>query len=234
MADLIVTDLTKSYPTPSEPLVVLDGVSLEMSRGESLAVVGPSGSGKSTLLSILGALDTPTSGTVRLGGINPAELDEPGLAQFRADKIGFIFQEHHLLPQCTVLENVLVPLLAKGAVGTVGVERAEQLLGRVSLADRLTHRPAELSGGERQRVAIARALIRQPLLVLADEPTGALDSATADRVADLLLELQSEQETLLITVTHKESLAQRMDCYKRLTDGRFVDTPTSTAKISDD
>lgn len=221
MPDLVVTDLTKAYPTPAEPLVVLDGVSLELSRGESLAVVGPSGSGKSTLLAILGTLDTPTDGEVRLDGVDPFASDEPGLARFRAERIGFVFQEHHLLPQCSVLENVQLPLLADGPVNAEGADRARRLLERVGLSDRLTHRPAELSGGERQRVAIARALVREPLLVLADEPTGSLDAATSDRVADLLLELQREQNTLLVTVTHSESLADRMDRSVRLTAGRL-------------
>ena len=224
MADLVVTDLAKSYPTPGEPLAVLDGVSLTLSRGESLAVVGPSGSGKSTLLAILGALDTPTSGSVRLDGDDPFVADEEGLARFRADRIGFVFQEHHLLPQCTVLENTLVPLLANGSADAAGEQRAHELLERVGLNDRLTHRPAELSGGERQRVALARALVRRPLLVLADEPTGSLDTATSDRIADLLLEILREQNTMLVAVTHSDALASRMDRRVRLVGGRLEES----------
>lgn len=219
MSDLVVTDLSKSYPTPADPLVVLDGVSLELARGESLAVVGPSGSGKSTLLSILGTLETPSTGSVTLDGADPFSLSERDLARFRADKIGFVFQEHHLLPQCSVLENVLVPLLADGAPSKASESRARDLLARVGLSERLSHRPAELSGGERQRAAIARALVREPLLVLADEPTGNLDAETAAAVGELLLELQREQNTLLVAVTHSQELAASMQHTARLRAG---------------
>lgn len=220
MSDLVVTNLSKSYPTPAEPLVVLDGVNLEVSRGESLAVVGPSGCGKSTLLSILGALDDPTAGEYTLDGMNPATLSEQELAKFRATQIGFVFQEHYLLPQCSVLENVLVPLLSDGKATKADSERATELLRRVGLGERLTHRPAQLSGGERQRAAIARSLIRDPLLLLADEPTGSLDQQTAEGIADLLLELQSERNSLLIAVTHSTDFAKRMGRQLRLVDGR--------------
>src|SRR5207253_4264054 len=175
--------------------------------GENAAILGPSGSGKSTLLSILGTLEPPTSGSVFLAGKNPFALDEAELAAFRRESIGFVFQDHHLLPQCTVLENVLVPFLADGSATQDDVQRAADLLGRVGLAERLTHRPAELSGGERQRVAIARALVRGPTLLLADEPTGNLDRTTARSIAELLLELQTEQNTILVVVTHSEILA---------------------------
>src|SRR4051812_31518957 len=161
-ADLIVTDLRKEYPTPTRPLVVLRGVRLTLSPGERLAVVGPSGSGKSTLLNILGTLDTPTTGTVQLAGVDPFALPANDLAAFRSRSIGFIFQDHHLLPQCTAMENVLLPRLALGSTTEDDRVRAIELLGRVGLADRVTHLPAELSGGERQRVAIARALINRP------------------------------------------------------------------------
>lgn len=221
MSDLVVRELSKAYPTPTDPLVVLDGISLEMSRGESLAVVGPSGSGKSTLLSILGTLEEPTEGGVTLDGADPFTLDEEQLSGFRANQIGFVFQEHHLLPQCSVFENVLVPLLAEGSIQHGARERGLRLLERVGLSDRLMHRPAELSGGERQRAAIARALVREPLLVLADEPTGNLDSETARSVAGLLLELQQEQNSLLIAVTHSDELAAVMQHTARLRAGKL-------------
>ncbi|WP_146445570.1 ABC transporter ATP-binding protein [Botrimarina colliarenosi] len=223
MPDLVVQRLTKSFPTPAEPLVVLDGVDLRVGPGESLAVVGPSGSGKSTLLAILGALDEPTGGSVTLGGVDPFTLGEREQAAFRAESIGFVFQDHYLLPQCTVLENVLVPLLADGQASGEDADRATELLRRVGLGERLTHRPAQLSGGERQRAAIARALVRDPLLLLADEPTGALDSRNADAVADLLLELQSGRAGMLIAVTHSDAFAARMGRPTHLLDGRLVE-----------
>lgn len=219
MPELAVSQLTKSYPTPAEPLVVLDGVDLRVNSGESLAVVGPSGSGKTTLLAILGALDEPTSGSVTLDGTDPFSLGESALAHYRAENIGFVFQEHYLLPQCTVLENVLVPLLSDGAAGSDDADRATDLLERVGLGERLTHRPAQLSGGERQRAAIARALIRDPLLLLADEPTGALDARNADAIADLLLDLQSTREGMLIAVTHSGEFAARMGRQARISEG---------------
>ncbi len=222
MADLIVNAVSKSYPTPSEPLVVLDGIDLELARGESLAIVGPSGSGKSTLLSILGTLDTPTSGSVTISGEDPFSIDESALAKFRAQKIGFIFQDHHLLPQCSALENVLVPLLSDGSADKEDHSQAERLLDQVGLTDRLTHRPSELSGGERQRVAIARSLIRSPELLLADEPTGNLDQASAETVAGLLEELSTEQDRMLITVTHSETLAKRMHRSARIEAGKLL------------
>src|SRR4051794_20666024 len=197
-AGLVVENVAKEYPTPAEPLRVLTGVSLLLRRGENVAILGPSGSGKSTLLSILGTLEPPTSGTVRLAGKDPFALGEPDLAAFRRENIGFVFQDHHLLPQCTVLENVLVPFLADGSASETDVQRATDLLRRVGLSERMAHRPSELSGGERQRVAIARALVRDPLLLLADEPTGNLDRTTAHSIADLLLELQRERSTILV------------------------------------
>lgn len=219
---LTVDNVTKEYPTPAEPLVVLRGVSLELNRGQSLAILGPSGSGKSTLLAILGALDRPTSGHVKLGTDDPFTFDEGELAAYRRDRVGFVFQDHHLLPQLSVLENVLTPLLADGRPSDGDVERAENLLERVGLSQRTTHRPAELSGGERQRVAIARALVRSPALLLADEPTGNLDSTTADAVSRLLVELQQEHNSLLIVVTHSQALADKMQQQKRIEDGRLI------------
>jgi len=203
---LEVTDVAKNYSTPRGPLVVLSGISLRLSRGEAVAIMGPSGSGKSTLLHILGALDTPTSGCVTLDGANPFELDEKALAAFRNQKIGFVFQDHCLLPQCSVLENVLTPTLVAQS-GKDSAERARDLLDQVGLSERLDHRPAELSGGEKQRVALARALINEPVLLLCDEPTGNLDSKSAGTVASLLLELHARQKTILVVVTHSAELA---------------------------
>jgi lipoprotein-releasing system ATP-binding protein len=220
--ELVVEDIVKEYPTPAEPLRILSGISFELHRGDNVAILGPSGSGKSTLLSILGTLEPPTSGTVRLGGIDPFSLGENKLADFRRHNIGFVFQEHHLLPQCTVLENVLVPFLADGSANEDDQRRASDLLDRVGLANRLTHRPAELSGGERQRVAIARALVREPMLLLADEPTGNLDRTTAVSIADLLIELQAERNTILVIVTHSEALAATLKRRVELDSGRLV------------
>jgi lipoprotein-releasing system ATP-binding protein len=205
---LEVKDLKKQYPTPRGPLDILSDVSLTLSRGDAVAVMGPSGSGKSTLLYILGALEPPTSGTVTLDGRNPFELAEKELAEFRNKQIGFIFQDHCLLPQCSVLENVLTPTLVTAANGDFS-KRAKGLLTQVGLAERLDHRPAELSGGEKQRVALARALIRGPLLLLCDEPTGNLDRNSADRVATLLLDLHANQQNILVVVTHSAELASR-------------------------
>ena len=222
MPELAVTNLSKSYPTPAEPLEVLRDVNFSLAGGESLAVVGPSGSGKSTLLAILGALDTPTSGSVTLDGQNPFALSSASLPAYRAANIGFVFQDHHLLPQCTVLENVLVPLLADGVASDAQQTAARDLLERVGLSDRLTHRPAELSGGERQRVAIARALVRDPAILLADEPTGNLDQTTGQQVADLLLEIQQQRDSILIVVTHSLELASAMDRRLRLELGQLI------------
>jgi lipoprotein-releasing system ATP-binding protein len=219
---LVAENLVKEFPTPGEPLRVLSGVSIQLRRGENLAIVGPSGSGKSTLLSILGTLEPPTSGHVRLGGQDPFALDEVALAHFRSRQIGFVFQEHHLLPQCTVLENVLVPFLADGVATHMDDQHAEHLLERVGLAERLDHRPAELSGGERQRVALARALVREPTLLLADEPTGNLDRTTARSITELLLELQAEANTILVVVTHSAALASALGRRMELDAGRLV------------
>ena len=205
---LDVSQIEKTYPTPRGPLSILSGVSFTLRRGDAAAIMGPSGAGKSTLLYILGGLEQPTSGTVTLDGRNPFTLSEKELAAFRNQSIGFIFQDHCLLPQCSVLENVLVPTLVANDAADA-VPRARDLLAQVGLKDRLDHRPAELSGGEKQRVALARALIRKPLLLLCDEPTGNLDQASADVVASLLLELHQRQETILIVVTHSAELAAR-------------------------
>jgi len=205
---LSVQNLDKDYPTRSGPLKVLAGVNLKVERGESLAIMGPSGSGKSTLLHILGTLDTPTRGKVSLDGIDPFDLPEPKLAAFRNRRIGFVFQDHHLLPQCSVLENVILPTLVNPESKKEEVEKhARALLERVGLSQRITHFPAELSGGERQRVAVARALIQKPVLLLADEPTGNLDRVNAEGVGRLLLDLHREDKTILIVVTHSAELA---------------------------
>jgi len=219
MTHLSVEHVAKQYPTRGEPLVVLRDVSLELQRGENVAILGPSGSGKSTLLSIIGGLELPSSGRVVLDGQDPATLDEPALAAFRNRRIGFVFQDHHLLPQCSVLENVLVPTVAAGPIRPETMDRARRLLERVGLSERLDHRPAELSGGERQRVALARALINSPLLLLADEPTGDLDRTNAVRVGELLLELQQQEQTMLIVVTHSPRLAAMMSRRLELDDG---------------
>jgi lipoprotein-releasing system ATP-binding protein len=222
IAELVVDNIAKEFQTPAEPLRILSDVSLRMQSGENLAILGPSGSGKSTLLSILGTLEPPTSGSVSLAGQDPFALDEARLAAFRRENIGFVFQEHHLLPQCTVLENVLVPFLADGAATADEQKKAAELLQRVGLAERLTHRPAELSGGERQRVAIARALVREPTLILADEPTGNLDRTTAESITRLLLELQAERNAILVVVTHSDAVAAALGRRMELDSGRLI------------
>jgi lipoprotein-releasing system ATP-binding protein len=221
MPDLVVENVTKQFPTRSDPLVVLSGASLSLSGGQNAAILGPSGSGKSTLLHIIGTLDRPSSGRVELLGEDPFQLDEPKLAAFRNHRIGFVFQDHHLLPQCSVLENVLVPTIADGAASNEDIDRARMLLDRVGLGQRLEHRPAELSGGERQRAAIARALIRKPALLLADEPTGNLDRTTAASISDLLVELHRHEGTMMLVVTHSLDLAGRMDQRLELDEGRL-------------
>jgi lipoprotein-releasing system ATP-binding protein len=220
-ADISLIGLSKDFTGAAGQLSILRNVDLSLSRGDALAVTGPSGSGKSTLLYIVGMLDELTAGKIEVLGSDPAGMSESELANFRNEHIGFIFQDHHLLPQCTVLENVLIPLLAGNGVADADEQRARELLTRVGLADRVTHRPAQLSGGERQRVAVCRALINQPEILLADEPTGNLDHATADAVGDLLLELSREQNVLLICVTHSTELANRFPQHMELRDGRL-------------
>ena len=212
---LEVTGLAKSYPTPRGALDILSGVDLTLRPGDAASIVGPSGSGKSTLLYMLGALEPPTAGAVTLDGVAPFTLPPAELAAFRNRRVGFVFQDHLLLPQCTVLENVLIPtLVGDGADGAV--DRARELLDRAGLADRIDHRPGELSGGERQRVALARALIRRPPLLLCDEPTGNLDRAAGGVVADMLFDLHAQQETVLVVVTHNAELAARCPVRYRL------------------
>jgi lipoprotein-releasing system ATP-binding protein len=221
-ADLIVTGLCKEYLTASGSLTVLNGVDLSLTRGDGLAVTGPSGSGKSSLLFVLGGLERPTQGSVKLRGKDVFAVDETELAAWRQESVGFVFQEHHLLPQCTVLENVLIPRLAGPGTTAEDVARATQLLERVGLKPRMEHRPAQLSGGERQRVAVCRALINQPALLLADEPTGNLDRANAASIGSLLLELSRDVGSVLICVTHSADLASRFPRRAELRDGRLT------------
>jgi ABC-type lipoprotein export system ATPase subunit len=221
-----LSEISKTFDSTEggELVRVLGSVSLEIRRGESVAIVGPSGSGKSTLLNIIGTLDRPTSGRLMLEDQDLTRLDEIELAEVRSRRIGFVFQAHHLLPQCTVLENVLVPTLATKdrAIRDGARARAQRLLERVGLGPRLSHRPGQLSGGERQRVAVVRALINNAELLLADEPTGALDRASAHNLAQLLTELNREEGVTLVVVTHAPDLAQRMGRVLELRDGRLV------------
>ena len=223
---LSVADVAKQYPTPRGALTVLEGVSMTLAPGDAAAVTGPSGSGKSTLLYMLGALEPPSAGTITLGGRNPFALSAKDVAEFRNSQIGFVFQDHALLPQCTVLENVLIPTMVapKNGSATDIPARARGLLEQVGLAERLDHRPGELSGGEKQRVAIARALIRAPQLILCDEPTGNLDQATAVTVASLLLDLHRQQQSILIVVTHSDRLAAQFPIRFEISGGRLQRT----------
>jgi ABC-type lipoprotein export system ATPase subunit len=217
-----LNDVSKVYDTGAEPLAVLSGVSLTVEPGETVAVTGPSGCGKSTLLNLIGGLDTPTSGEVSVGGHKLADMAEEELARLRNTEVGFIFQAHHLLPQCTVLENVLLPLLPSGQVDDAARKRAKELLDAVGLVDRDDHRPTQLSGGECQRVAVVRALINDPVVVLADEPTGALDGANAERLVDLLVELNESHGVTVVMVSHAPHLAARMKRSLQLDKGQLV------------
>ena len=227
---LVADNVSKSYPTPRGELPVVQDVSLQLMRGEAIAIMGPSGSGKSTLLYILGALEPPSSGTVTLDGRNPFELNDRQQAAFRNRHIGFVFQDHSLLPQCSVLENVLTPTLVAPADERKGnpesdADRARKLLDQVGLSGRLDHRPGELSGGEKQRAAVARALIRNPVLLLCDEPTGNLDAVSADAVAGLLLDLHAARNTILVVVTHSPVLAERFPVKYQMRDGTLKLNP---------
>jgi lipoprotein-releasing system ATP-binding protein len=219
-----VSRVSKLYDTPAGPITVLRDLDLRVAAGETVAIVGPSGSGKTTLLNLLGALDQPSSGSIVIDGVKIADLESAAAARFRNRSIGFIFQLHYLLPQCTILENVLVPRLAGDwdeDAGTVR-RRAESLLEQVGLKDRMLHRPWQLSGGEQLRVAIARSLINRPKLILADEPTGSLDPSTGERIGDLLLRTNEIAQAALVVVTHNPALAQRMKKTFRLEAGRLV------------
>jgi len=218
---LNVANLSKEYPTPRGPLAVLSDVSFSLATGDAAAIMGPSGSGKSSLLYVLGALEPPTSGTITLDGRDPFQLPAAQLAAFRNESVGFVFQDHCLLPQCTVLENVLIPTLVArrdASNGARDTERARRLVEQVGLGPRIDHRPGELSGGERQRVAIARALVREPRLLLCDEPTGNLDRASADQVASLILELHRQRQGILVIVTHSAQLAATLPVRFELVD----------------
>jgi ABC-type lipoprotein export system ATPase subunit len=223
LLQLLEVDMEYAASTDAARVRVLQGVNLEVQAGEALAIVGPSGCGKSTLLNLMGTLDRPTRGKVLLDGENLAELDAVRLAEVRSRCLGFVFQSHHLLPQCTVLENVLVPTLAaRGGSSREGAqERAQRLLEKVGLGQRLGHRPGQLSGGERQRVAVVRALINQPRLLLADEPTGALDRVSAESLGELLVRLNAEEDVALVVVTHALDLANRMKRTLELRDGQL-------------
>lgn len=216
-------DISKVYETPAEALRVLDGLTFSLGQGEAVAVTGPSGSGKTTLLNLLGALDRPTAGSIMIGGREITGFDATEACAFRNRSLGFIFQQHHLLPQLSVLENVLVPRLAgdweEDAAATAG--RARELLEKVGLGPRLHHLPWQLSGGEKLRTAVARALVNRPALVLADEPTGSLDEEATDRVAELLLRLNREEDVTMIVVTHNAALARRMGRVLRLDHGKL-------------
>jgi lipoprotein-releasing system ATP-binding protein len=221
MAELQLTQITKSYPTRTGNLSILTDINMSLNRGESISIVGPSGSGKSTLLHILGTLDRPTSGSYELFGESPFLLSESLLSAYRNSTIGFVFQDHFLLPQLSVLENCLVPALARGSLPPGLLDRGRLLLENFGLTSRLEHLPSELSGGERQRAAIARALLMSPRLLLADEPTGNLDRRTAESVAQILLDLPQKENAILVIVTHSESLAGRTKFRRRIVDGRL-------------
>jgi lipoprotein-releasing system ATP-binding protein len=219
---LNVANLSKEYPTPRGALAVLSDVSFSLAAGDAAAIMGPSGSGKSSLLYVLGALEPPTSGTITLDGRDPFQLPPSELAAFRNQSVGFVFQDHCLLPQCTVLENVLIPtLVANGRGADDAAGRARRLVDQVGLSQRIDHRPGELSGGERQRVAIARALVRGPRLLLCDEPTGNLDRASAEQAVSLLLDLHRQQQGILIVVTHSTQLAAHFPIRFELADGQL-------------
>ncbi len=222
---LELINISKKYDSPSgkAPVTILNNISLQVEQGEAIAVVGPSGSGKSTLLNIMGALDKPTSGSVNFDGNNLAEMSENELAHIRNMEIGFIFQLHHLLPQCTVLENVLIPTIpqVEKKSNKEFINRAKKLLEEVELENHFDYFPAQLSGGEQQRVAVVRALVNQPKMILADEPTGSLDQTSANNLGQILIDLNKAENVTLIVVTHSHDLAERMDTVYNLHNGRL-------------
>lgn len=222
MASLRIEGLCKEFPSAAEQLQVLQDVNLELQSGENVSLVGPSGCGKSTLLYIIGTLDQPTQGTVELDGVFPFEMKPKDLARYRNENIGFVFQDHHLLPQLTVTENVLLSALASGAPSESKLERASQLIEAVGLSERAGHLPSQLSGGERQRVAVARALLQKPKLILADEPTGNLDQANTERIAELLFELPQQEGAMLFVVTHSQWLAEQAGTRMKFEDKKIV------------
>ncbi|HEY5449607.1 MAG TPA: ABC transporter ATP-binding protein [Polyangia bacterium] len=218
-----VKNLTKVYPHSGRDINVLRGLNFELRPGEVASVVGASGVGKSTLLHVLGTLDTPTSGTIMFDGVNVTAMGPTRLAEFRNNEIGFVFQFHHLLPEFTALENAMMPGLINRLPRATAAERATAMLRRLGLAERLTHRPGELSGGEQQRVALARALLLRPRLLLADEPTGNLDTKTGREMHELFFELNRELEMTILIVTHNDELAARTPRKLRMADGLIVE-----------
>ncbi|MEM7560350.1 MAG: ABC transporter ATP-binding protein [Planctomycetota bacterium] len=229
MSELRVEGLVKEFQSSAETLRILDGIQLGLSEGQDISIVGPSGCGKSTLLYILGTLDQPTSGSVQLNEVDPFSLKPQELSDFRNEHIGFVFQDHHLLPQLSVLENVLLPAMAKGSPTKEALERAKHLIASVGLDERTEHLPAALSGGERQRVAVARALLQQPKLLLADEPTGNLDAKTTESVAELLFNLPKQEGSMLVVVTHSDWLAGQASQCLRLEQLQTASSPTQGA-----
>lgn len=228
MANLVVKGLCKRFETAAEQLDVLEDVDLTLSPGENMSIVGPSGCGKSTLLYILGTLDQPTSGVVEIGETDPFSLPTSKLAVFRNESVGFVFQDHHLLPQLTVTENILLPTLALGRPKAEQRQRCTELIEAVGLTDRADHLPAQLSGGQRQRVAVARALVNRPQLVLADEPTGNLDEDNTKRIAELIFQLQGKEDASLIVVTHSPWLAAQAGRQARIENKRLMEKEGAT------
>jgi putative ABC transport system ATP-binding protein len=222
MSELIsLNNVSKLYPMGSETIHALDNVSLSINRGDFWAIMGPSGSGKSTMMNILGCLDRPSSGTYRLAGKNVAGLDDDALSDIRLQHLGFVFQSFNLIPQLTVRENIELPLFYLGAESGESAEKAGEIARLVGLADRLNHRPAELSGGQQQRVAIARSLINDPGMILADEPTGNLDSASGDQIIDILKNLNTEGKTVIL-ITHERSIADHAGSKLHMHDGKIA------------
>ncbi len=229
MSHIILKDVCRAYGTRDKTVEVLRGVNLEIERGETVAIVGASGAGKSTLLNVMGALDRPTSGEVFFSGESVSAMDDSRLAAFRNSTVGFVFQFHHLLPEFTALENVMLPALIGGCDRADAGKRSKELLSEVGLGQRLTHKPGELSGGEQQRCAIVRSLVCTPEVILADEPTGNLDARTGDDVFKLLLDFNREKNISLVVVTHNEALAARMSRRLEMVDGRLMDVTTEKA-----
>lgn len=221
---LKVEKVFRRFKIDSREITVLDGISLSVNKGELVGIVGSSGAGKSTFLHIVGALDKPSEGSVLYEGVDIISMSEPKLAEFRAKRIGFIFQAHHLLPEFTAEENVALAAMIAGAKKSEALEKARGLLEKVGLSQRLAHRPGKLSGGEQQRVAIARALVNEPDLVLADEPTGNLDTRTGNEVFELLMKLNEDRKQTFLVVTHNMALANKIGRVMRMKDGKFVDS----------